>query len=330
MKTRLIFLLTSLIFFSQTLALAGDDPYDQAKDLAKTGQWAQARDLAEQGTQKEPTDAKRWYLLGVVEQRLEHEKAAADAFQKVLEIEPHGPLARAVSVTLPDQKAKGDNEQKYKWGPDSPGFFFSFSPAAGIAAASQMGSSLSTSIEGGFQFQKIQIGFRYGSGTVGKIFAPAEGSDNGATNQPATNYLPNSSGGSHTFKELYMNVLLPVLDPYTSLGGLQLNIPLFLGGFENSVSLAQGLTANNSGSTFGNIGWDFATGLQATYYTKSFVAVDLAAMYHWGFPFWNIREDGNTAGIEGPSNQQVTGGTTGFEVSLGVTFLFGASQPDQF
>ncbi len=301
--------------------------YGQAKDFAKSGEWAKARDAAEDVTKNDPKEAKNWYLLGVTEQRLEHAEAAATAFQRVLDLEPSGPLARAVSVTLPALKVKGDAELKYKYGPDSSGVFLGYSPSAGIAAARQIDSSATSSVEGGFRLGKFQVGFRYASGDVSKIYAPQPGT---AYTSTAPNYLLNASGGSHTFKELYVNALLPVLDPYGKAGGLQLNIPLFFGGFINSLEMKSGVTANGSGKTFGNIGWDFATGLHAMYYTKSPFAVELSGMYHFGFPFWDIRQDGNSEGIQGPNHERVSGGTTGFEVALGLDILFGASRPDEF
>jgi hypothetical protein len=307
------FLLISLLPSTSfaTTESAPEYTYEQAKALAKESKWDLAEIAAKSVSGGDPKNVQNWFLLGIIENRLEHPIDAADAFSKVTELDPNGALAISLNTKLPELKMKSDEEKKYKYGPESSAFYLEYLPVRGSAIASELQTTLSSSFGLGFRFGKVEVGYRHAGGDVSNIKAVQK-----ATVTPVPSDWTTVSGtGSLTMQELYFNFLIPIVEPYTSLGGFQFNIPIYMSGVMNTVNVGD--------KTYGSLGYDVATGLHLTYFTKTAIAFDLSAMYHLGIPFWSVR-DNNANAIEGSTGTAADGGTTGFEVGLGVTFLFGA------
>ena len=309
----LLFLAVSVVHAETALVQYS---FESAKQLAKESKWEQAEAVAEKVSSHEPKNVQNWYLLGVIENRLENPIDAANAFSKVVELDPRGPLAKSLDGKLSEFKAKSVAEKEFKYGSESSGFMLEFIPALGSALANQVGVTLGNTFGIGFKIGKLQIAYRRGTADVSKIFAVPLSPQN--LNPKPSDYRALTGTGSFTMQELYFNYLIPIVEPYQGLSGLAISLPIFMGVVMNTVKLGS--------NTFGSVGYDLASGVHLNYYTRSPFLFDLGALYHVGLPFWGIR-DTNSNVIEGSSGTLADAGVSGFELSLGVTFLFGKSHP---
>lgn len=281
-------------------AQADDAPatYERAKALAKEKKWTEAETVAREATGKDPKNVKAWYLLGVIENRLEKEEETLDAYAKVYDLDRDGLLGQAVAPRVIAE----DERIKHKYGPESSGIFFSYSPVFKTKIASDLGSSLSKAFAGGFRISIFDLGFKSGSGSVQSI----QGNTHVSSVGPV----------SHSFYEFFFELPIPVVKPYTSLGGLGVSIPFFFGFEQNNVTTTV--------RTYGTMAGDFASGLQLALFTKSAFLLSVDGLYHVSVPVWEWRADGVSKPIRNSSGNLISTSAAGPEVKIQLTLLFGA------
>ena len=321
---KFIILIISSITFATISRAASANPdttlYLNAKQLAQSARWSAAQAAGRKLVRQQSSDPRAWYLLGVVEERMAKYGPATRAFAKVAKLQPNGPLGKASASKLAILAPKARRQLQYKYGPASWGLFVGVNPLTQNQLTSELGSSLSSTFDLGFSVNNVSFGYLLGTGSVSEIQAAPEGSASGGVGAPAQVYSVVHGPGIHTMQELFFTLPFVLVKPYERWGRLQLKIPLQIGGVENTLAIG--------GKTFGSLGFDFDSGLQADYFTRSPFVISLEATYHLGMPFWGIRQDGNSPAIKGSGGELVTAGVSGFQIGLSVTFLFGASQPN--
>lgn len=310
MKTRIsLVLLLSLIQSRGWCETAVVGSSYKAYSLVKEKKWSEAREEAARATKSQPHDAEAWFLLGLSEERLEHLSAALEAYKQYLKLNPPAAAAQNVQGKMDELRPRARHQLEDKFGRTSNGFFVEKSLAYNPNFVHEINGSLGKPFALGFNFGKVFLGYRLASGTFTEtINAPQSNS---------TAYTAITGGGKITHQEIFANLDFNLIEPYESWGNLQLTLPLALGGFMNT------LKTTSPSKTYGNVGYDFGLGLGVRGFTRSFFSWYAQGIYHVGIPFWGIREGGQDKGIRNAHNEDVKGNITGFEFSVGVSFLFG-------
>lgn len=278
----------------------------KARQFFEQKQWEDARAEATEAVGEAPQDAKNLFLLGIIEQRLDHSAEAVDAYEKGCALAPDTPIARNLSAELPALQLRARDQRRHRYGPESKGIFLGTSPVFKTALADELGSSLKSMLDGGIRFGAAQLGFGYGQGTVNGIQAESSA---------ANTFTVVSGEGKHRVYELFGSYQFSIVEPYQGLGGFHLALPLFVGLVRNQIEIGS--------KSYSNMGYDMAAGLLLQYFTSQWVAFDLGASYHFGIPFWSL-QDSETQGLRSKSGGGVESGMTGPALRLGISFLFGA------
>lgn len=278
----------------------------KARQFFEQKRWEDARAEAAEAVGEAPLDAKNFFLLGIIEQRLDHSAEAADAYEKGCALAPDTPIARNLAAELPALQSRARDQRRHRYGPKSGGIFFGTSPVFKTALASELGSSLKSMLDGGIRFGAFQLGLGYGQGTFNGIQAESS---------TANTFTVVSGEGKHRVYELFASYHFSIVEPYQGLGGFQLMLPLFVGLVRNQAEIGS--------KSYSNMGYDMAAGLVLQYFTSRRVALDLGGSYHFGIPFWSL-QDSETQGLRNKNGSGVESGMTGPALRLGISFLFGA------
>lgn len=296
--------------------------YEQALTQTENKQWAQAHESSIKATQEDPKSWKAWYLRGVVAERLENFEDADKSYDEFFKLSPPEKAAQAIKPRSYRSKGKAELITVKRYNADNTKFFLGYSPSWKPKLAEELGSNLSTSWDLGFEFAGFFVGGKGGSGTVPGLLVAPRGEVKTKTTTPTYSAL--RTEGKHTFYEFFFGYNFDLNNPYEKLGPIVLSIPLYLSGVMNTIEIA--------GRKFGSIGYDGGLGLRARYYTKSWFAADVAGMYHSGFPFWGLREDGTSSPVKSLQGAESKSGMTGFEIRVGIAFLFAqtVNLPEEF
>jgi len=277
--------------------------------LAREKRWKEANDEARKATQTQPKDAETWFMLGMTEERLENLSAAATAYEKYLALSPQQTAAEPVRAKLPDLKSRAKRKNEDVYGTQSSGFYFGALPSYNPAFVDQVNGSLGTGFDLGFNFSFIFLGYRRASGSFKEdIKTPS-------LSTPIT-YTTVTGGGKIYHQELYMNAMVSLIDPYTKMGNVQLGLPIYFGGFMNTLEVG--------GKKYGNMGFDMGTGLALRGFTRSTFTWYVQGLYHLGLPFWGIRQSSEREPIRNARDEDILGGSNTFELGAGIGFLFGS------
>jgi hypothetical protein len=119
------------------------------------------------------------------------------------------------------------------------------------------------------------------------------------------------SGAKTSLLETYAGIEIPLNSPYEGLGLFQLFLPIHFG---------LGMATIDAGSGFLGLTLDAAAGLGVHVYTNSFFRAEVTGLYHFGIPLETLTAGTQTA--QDPAGQSMKFSTTGFEMKLGISFLF--------
>ncbi len=300
----------SIVFAAEPLE------FDSTLRSVESKDWDQAKIMSEQSTDKNPKHAKSWYLRGVVAERLEDFENAEASYAKFLLLEPSGKRADAARRKHVDLAVKVDNRDKIRYSPKSIKFYFGYSPLWKPKISNEIGSTLTTSMDMGFEFGPFIIGGKMASGTLKGLMVPTPGVSKAAL----AIYTPVVSPATHKYLEGVIGAQFDLNAPYDGmLGPVVLSIPFLIGWAQNTVEL--------SGTKYVNYGFDYHGGLKARYYTKTRFAADLSAIYHVGLPISGLRKNSSTAAVKNLNGELNKGSMDGFEIRLGIAFLFAESIP---
>jgi hypothetical protein len=134
----------------------------KAQKLIDAKDWASAEPEAKAVIDANPKDADAWLMYGIVEQRLQHDSEAAHAYRTYLGLNPPEDKAAAVRSRLAEVEIRADKDQKKtateneeRYGSNSPGVFFTFAPVYHPSTSSVLNGTVSSNIQGGFQFNHV-------------------------------------------------------------------------------------------------------------------------------------------------------------------------------
>lgn len=306
LNLKILFLL--MTFFAQTIFAKSSL---EAYKLIKEKKWREANEAASKATKNQPNDAEAWFLLGLTEERLENLSDAIDAYEKYLKLNPAPSAVAAVEARIADLKPRARQQAQDKYGKFANGLFVEKSLMYKPSFVTEIGGKLNTPFSFGFRIGMVTFGYRRASGTYSdNIQAPTT-----TLTKPA--YATIRDGGTITHQQIFANINFSLVDPYTSWGNMQLTLPLSIGGFNNS------LKANYDGKKYGNGGLNLGLGLGLVGYTRSPFSWYVQSIYHYGIPYWPIRETGSHQGIKNSHGDAVKGNNINLEVAAGITFLFG-------
>lgn len=287
-----------------------------SRDFVEAKQWEKARDEAKRATTAapdSPLNRDAWLLLGATEERLGNLQSASDAYAKYLKLSPSPAKRYAVLQRFNEIEPKADRYTRYKWGSNSGGIIFGFSPQYQSNVQEQLNSNMKTTFDIGLRFGSFSFGFKKGRDSVGQFQVPT-------TNTETSPYTAVPAGGVHLMESLYFQNNFELgsdIDTKSIVWG----IPLYFAATVNAVKTP-------TDALYNNIAYDMGTGLRVDFYTKSTVSFDISALYHIGIPFWDIRkQDGLSPGIKNMSGEKIAGSNTGTEIRIGMKFLFGKTPP---
>jgi len=260
-------------------------------------------------------------ILGLMEQWLGHHAEAAEAYRKYLASSPPATKAAKVRQWLAEVEVRSETQRNAEdeaalknFGPRAWAVGFGFSPLQTSAIASQLGGGPFSKV---FHFfgraGNLSMGVRFGrrdlTGTIQA--APKDSAPPDSTTTPTFSSL---SAESLSFWGLDFGYDFGLLGPHESLGPIQIFLPARAGGIFGNVTA--------SGRDFSSVGVDLATGLGAALYTKSWIAFELLALYHFDLAF-GPQESDMSPTIRTAAGEDVTGSFGGFELRFAVRILFG-------
>lgn len=287
-----------------------------SRDYVAVKQWEKARDEAKLATAADsvsPLNRDAWLLLAGTEERLGNLSEARDAYIKYLSLSPSPEKREAVMQRYNEIAPRAELYERYKWGSNSSGLVFGFSPQFQSQVQEQLGSDLKTAIDVGLRFGTFSFGYKRGRDSVGVFKVPTSTSAN-------PSYVAVPAGGVHLMEAIYFQNNFE-LGSDTDTKSRVWSIPLYFAGVVNAVRTP-------SDALYNNIAYDMGTGLRVDIYTKSTFSFDMSALYHLGIPFWDVRsQDGESQGIKNKNNEIVSGSNTGAEIRVGIKFLFGSTPP---
>ncbi|MDZ4660622.1 MAG: tetratricopeptide repeat protein [Pseudomonadota bacterium] len=310
-----LFICTLALFFNsvfaQTTAPAIPDSSFKAYKLIKEKKWREANAVAKNATVAQPNDAEAWFVLGLTEERLENLEDAIKAYEKYLELIPAPAAAEIVVARIAELKPRASHQQQDKYGASSNGFFIEKQLSYKPNFITEINGEMNTPFSFGFSFGMVNVGYRRASGTF------KENIKEPASHQASPAYTTITGGGAITHQDLFANIYFSLIDPYTSMGDMQLAMPFTAGLVSNT------LEATGNGKRYGNVTYDFGLGLALRGFTRSPLSWYAQGIYHVGIPFWGIRESGYDKGIKNAQGDDIKGNIHNFEISAGITFLFG-------
>jgi hypothetical protein len=289
----------------------------KAQKLIDAKDWSSAEPEAKAIVDANSQDSDGWLMYGIVEQRLQHDAEAAKAYRTYLGLNPPEDKAAAVRSRLAEVEIRADKDQKRtsveneeRYGSNSPGIFFTFSPVYHPSTSSVLNGTVSNNFQGGFQFNHLLIGGLYSTGTIPSLRAPTEG-------QPAPATFTTVGPATLKILETYIDYNIPVTDSFEKTGPFSLFIPVHMGIYFNSMNL------NNSTRSFGNISGDFAAGVGVEWFNRTPFTIGVSGLFHYGLPFTGIEEDSQSQAIQTMAGDDVTGGNSCFEFRITLKYLFG-------
>ncbi len=289
----------------------------KAYGLARERKWAEARIEAVNATQSSPSDPKSWFMLAVVEERIENLSESEAAYRKYLSMNPTPQMAGTVETKLQEVSARANNKEKAIWGLKSNGFFLGFSPTAPTDGIAPLKSSLKSSFDAGFHFGNHSIGLRRGTGSITSFRAPVKGVSN-------TNTYTTVGPASLTYNEMYYSGNVVLIEPYDKWNGLSLALPLVIGGYGYVINAP-------GGRNFDNLGYDLGAGLSLKWFSRSSFNIEVSSIYHLGIPLWEPRESSDSKAIRPlVGTDDITGQLSGLEFRVAIGFLFGAETTGHF
>lgn len=300
-----------ILIFSLMISMASAQTSQRAYELAREKKWPEALSEATSATVSNPNDGKAWFMLGLVQERTEKLSESLESYNKYLALNPDPKVAEAVQTRLADIRPRANLQNQDRYGKSSNGFFFEKQLSYAPKFVAEVNGKLTTPFSFGFNFGLGSVGYRRATGSYTEnIKAPA-------SHQTSPTYNIIAGGGDIIHQELFANFNISLVDPYTTMGDLQLALPLTFGGFMNT------LKSNLDGTMYGNVGYDLGIGLAIKGYSRSAFTWYAHGIYHLSIPFWGIRESGYDLGIKNAQNDDVKGSASNFEVAVGINILFG-------
>ena len=315
------YFLLGLLFLSSH-SFANENNFElhrlKAQKYIESKDWASAEGEAKAMTEADSANLEGWLMYGIVEQRLEKNETAAQAYHKYLELNPPADKASAVRNRLVEVETRNEKvkkqaiaENQERYGSRSNGLFLAYSPLYKPSTSEVTGGDVSSSYQFGGQFNRMAIGLMNDTGNVKTFKAlPATGN--------STTYQSVGPAKLSTW-DLYFEFNYNLTEPYTTTGQFSFYIPIHFGAFTNSLKL------NDGSRTFSNMGMEGASGIGVQWFNRSPITLSLTGLYHWGVGLWDLTDDSGsgTNGIQTSSGDPVHGGNVGPEVRLTLTYLFG-------
>ena len=283
--------------------------------------WQMARDEAKLATEQLPNEEMNrdaWLLLAATEERLGNLVEARDAYAKYLTLSPSAEKKQIVAARLVEIEGKADRYQSFKWGSRSSGIILGYSPTFQSETAKDVNSDLSNVMEIGFSVAQLSFGYKKGVGKAGAFKAPTTTKSNSA-------YTNVAAGARHVIEELYFQYDFE-LTHQAERQALVWSIPLYVAGVSNVIKTNPGTSTEKLYQTWA---YDIATGISADLYTKSFLSFNITALYHFGIPFGEMKNNDDSLSITNSTGQSISGSTSGAEVRIGVKISFGATPPEE-
>ncbi len=310
-------LLLALLAAAPAGAQEAPGPYPRARQLASQKSWGPAREAALEATEREPGNARAWFLLGIIEERLGHAGPGAAAYGKAADLEPGSPLGKAAAERRATLGAKADGEARATYNQDSAGFSLEYVPrlSPGPGYGGRLGDKLESAFGLGFRAGagtgNFALMMRYASGKVPQFTSPAAGS--GGTPTTITN-------ADHQFYELRLEFALPLVKPYGKLGLVSLDLPL-------SVNIAYATLKASGKEAAEDALLGVSGGLRVSLYTRSPFLFSAAALYTFTKSA-GMNQYGHDP-VRGPTGLEASGKFTGLEFLVGMTLLFGNTLPPE-
>lgn len=320
MKTKYFW--TVIFLFIPVLVQATDNDFElhrlKAQKYIESKDWKSAEEEAKAMTEAASQNLDGWLMYGIVEQRLEKNESAAEAYHKYLDLNPPADKADAVRVRLADVETRHEKvkkeisaENQERYGTRSNGLYMAFAPFYKPSTSNVTGGDVSSNYQFGGQFQRMIVGIMYDNGNVTEFKAlPATGT--------STVYQKVGPAKLTTW-DLYFEFNLNLTEPFTTTGPFSFYVPLHFGMFTNSLKL------NDGTRNFTNFGMEGASGIGVQWFNRSPITLSLAGLYHWGVGIGDLTDNSGTSdqGIQNSSGDPVHGGNVGPEVRLTLTYLFG-------
>ncbi len=213
------------------------------------------------------------------------------------------------------EEAPAQSPVMNRWSGKSGAVFLGISPVflPKVAASDRLNLGNLPVFEAGLEFKPGNtIGFRYARGTIPSL----------QTYDATTFITTYTADAALALYELYSGVNLPIHDAYGKLGPVQFFVPIHVGG-----SL---LTINASEDTYTSMSMDVAAGVGVRLYTHSLFRADVSAMYHYGIPLLGITKNTDeSVVVQSPAGEAMKCSLTGFELRLGVSFIFPDAAPEE-
>ncbi len=316
MKSKQCLLIAVLII--SPFACAHADDFEmmrlKAQDFIVAKDWSAAEHEAKAMTKADPANPDGWLMYGIVEQRLEKNESAANAYKKYLDLHPPSDKAEAVRQRLAQVEVRAERarqkettKKQQRYGLRSNGVYFAFAPIYEPSTSTVLSGNVNSNYQLGLQLQQINLGVMYDGGSVSQLRVPAGGSSY-KTAGPA-------NLATWTFYAEYNYILT---NPFTTTGPFSIYIPAHLGFFTNTLRLSDG------SNSYSNMGAEVGTGIGVQWYSRTPLAIGMAALYHQGVGFENLTSSTNTSqGVENMSGVLAHGGNVGPEIRLIFTYLFG-------
>jgi tetratricopeptide (TPR) repeat protein len=292
-------------------------PYPRARQLASQKSWEPAREAALEATELEPGNARAWYLLGVIEERLGHAGSGASAYGKAADLEGGSPLGKAAAERRKTLGAKADGDARASYNQESAGFSVEYVPrlSPGPGYGGRLGDKVENAFGLGFRAGSgtgnLALMMRYASGKVPRYTSPA--ATPGGTPTLFTN-------GDHQFFEFRFEFAVPVVKPYGKLGLVGLDLPL-------SLNIAYATLKATGKKTCEDALFGVSGGLRVSLYTRSPFLFSAAALYNFTKTA-GMSEYGHDP-VRGPTGLSASGTFSGLEVRVGLTLLFGNTLPPE-
>ena len=201
-----------------------------------------------------------------------------------------------------------------RWSGNSGAIFLGYSAAyqPQFTKTDRLNSGSFSVLEGGVEAaDHIKVGLRYSTAPVPslEIYDPTAFT---------TTYFPNAS---LSVMNLLVGFDFPLNEPHQKLGPIQFFLPINAGVTLVSIDAGE--------ANFKAVSFDSALGLGARIYTHSLFRFDVSTLYHFGLPLTPFT-GGTTSSpdmkVFSPGGKSMKAGLSGFELRLGVAFLFPDSQ----
>jgi hypothetical protein len=224
------------------------------------------------------------------------------------------PTPSAEPTPSPTQTPSSDAVPS-RWSGNNGGVFWGYSPLylPQLATSDRFNTGNVPTFQAGVELKDHgKISFRYSKTTVPSL----------EVYDPTTFVTTYSPDASLKIFDLLVGFDIPVNQPYGKLGPFQFFLPVSFG---TALVLVDGGAYSFKAASF-----DSSFGVGAHVYTKSFIRADLSALYHFGIPltsFTGGSSSSSGANVLDPAGETMKAGLSGFEMYLGLTFIFPDSPP---